>query len=51
MQFCVAWRFVTMQRLFGVDGDGDVEGFFAVFSRLFFGLLFGVEALCFRSAN
>ena len=32
-----AWlgRLVTMQRLFGVDGDGAVEGFFAVFLRLF----------------
>ena len=41
-----AWlgRLVTMQRLFGVDGDGAVEGFFAVFLRFFFGLLFGVEA-------
>ena len=32
-----AWlgRLVTMQCLFGVDGDGAVEGFFAVFLRLF----------------
>ena len=32
-----AWlgRLVTMQRPCGVDGDGAVEGFFAVFLRLF----------------
>ena len=44
MQFCVAWTFVTMQRLCGVDGDGAVEGFFRRIFTAFFGLLFGVEA-------
>ena len=46
MQFCVAGDVpVSMQRLCGVYGDGAVEKFFVVFLRLFFGLLFGVEAL------
>ena len=41
-----AWlgRLVTMQRLFGVDGDGAVEEVFRRIFTAFFGLLFGVEA-------